>query len=119
MACDYGSLIRIGKWSTHSFVDSPPAESAPWPLRFSNVNIGVNIEGKVERTNSYDSNHIDKQDHLCFHLCIHLHMGGNTEVDMERSSLLSILLVSVQALDNKLDGLRACISFQLDSLRLG
>ncbi len=28
---------------------------------------------------SYNPNHIDKQDHLCLHLGIHL----NTEVDME------------------------------------
>ncbi len=56
----------------------------PGQSRFSNVNIGVNFKENVEGTNtSSDPNPIDKQDHLCFHLCIHLNMGGNTEVDVE------------------------------------
>ncbi len=75
---DHKSLIRIGKWSTHSFVDSPPADSAAWPDK---VDVFVNIRvklGKRSRT-SYDP----EQDHLCFHLCIHLNIGGNTEVNVE------------------------------------
>ncbi len=52
----------------------------PGQSRFSNVNIGVNIGEKVEGTiTSYDPDHKDKQDHLCFYLCICLNMGGNTK----------------------------------------
>ncbi len=60
------------KWSTHSFVDAPPAVSAAWPVK---------VKGeKVEGTNtSYNPDHIDKQDHLCFHLNIR----GNTEANVE------------------------------------
>ncbi len=52
MVCDYGSLIRIRKWSTHSLVDLPPANYAAWLVEVSNVNKGVNIEEKVEGTNT-------------------------------------------------------------------
>ncbi len=56
---------------------------------------------------------------------IHLNIGGNTEVNVEGlkirlrswphgSSLPSILIAYVQALDNKLDNLCARISFQQD-----
>ncbi len=39
----------------------------PGRSRFSNENIRVNIEEKVEGTNTnYDPNHIDKQGHLGF-----------------------------------------------------
>ncbi len=52
----------------------------PGRSRFTNRNIRVNIKEKVEEINtSYNSDHIDKQGHLC----IHLNMEGNTEVNME------------------------------------
>ncbi len=52
----------------------------PGQSRFSNVNIRVNIEEKVEGTNtSYGPDHTDNN--LCFHLCIHLSVGGTTEVN--------------------------------------
>ncbi len=53
-------------------------------LAISNANIRVNIKEKVEGTNTiYDIDHMDKQDHICFHLSVHLIKGGNTKVDVE------------------------------------
>lgn len=79
------------------------------------------MEEKVEGiTTSYDPDHIDKQDHLC----IHLNIRGNTEVNMEGLHtaaipatcfpLPSIQLANVQALDNWLDSVHAHISCQRD-----
>ncbi len=56
----------------------------------------------MEGTNIiYDPHHVDKQDHLCFHLCIHM-------------DILLASLTCVQSLDNKLDDPYARISFQRD-----
>lgn len=66
---DYKSLIRTGKFSTHYFGGSLLPTLLPRRSRFSNVNIGVNIEEKVERINtSCYPDHIDEQNHLYLYL---------------------------------------------------
>ncbi|XP_042273696.1 prothymosin alpha-A isoform X1 [Thunnus maccoyii] len=81
---DYKSLIRTGKFSTHYFGGSLLPTLLPRRSRFSNVNIGVNIEEKVERINtSCYPDHIDEQNHLYLYLLHWRKYRGDEEDDEE------------------------------------
>lgn len=72
MTYDYESLIRIGKWSPHHFVNSSPADSATGPVNVFKCKHRCKHRGKGDEINiSYEPDYIDKQDHLFVHLCIH------------------------------------------------
>ncbi len=80
------------------------------------------LRKKVEGTNiSYDSDHKVKQDHLCpslnpsqHHRRKHRGKRGGIKHRLRSRPLPSILRANVQVLDNKLEDLRARISFQQD-----
>ncbi len=64
-----------------------------WPVEVFKCKHWSKHRGKSGGTNtSYEPDHTDKQDHLCFHLCIHLnHLGGNNRVDKEGLNTSCIL----------------------------
>ncbi len=120
---DYESLIRIGEWLTHSFVDSPPAA---WPVEVFKFKHRSKHRGKggVDKHQLQPQPHrqarpsllpsMHPPQHRRKHRGKHGGIKHRLQSRPHGSSLSSILLPNVQALDNKLDNLHACISFQWD-----
>ncbi len=80
IAYDCKSLVKMRNWSTYSFVDSCLVDSAAWPVEVCKHRSKHQGKGGGDKRLA---DHKDKKDHLCFHLCVRLNIGGNTEVDME------------------------------------
>ncbi len=123
IAYDYETLIRMGKWSTHSFMHFP-ADSATWPIeifkrkhRSKHWGKGGGVKHQLQPWS-----HRQARPSLCpsLHPSQHWrkHQGKRGEIKhrlrarTQGSSLPSILLVTVQAVDNKLEDLCAHIRFQ-------
>ncbi len=112
MAYDYRSLIRIGKWSTHSFVASPTADSAAWqakvfrckqtPATTPTIKTNKTISASIYASASTWKKHRGGRGGIKHRL----------QAQPRGSSLLNFLLANVKALDIKLDNLHGPCTFR-------